>query len=115
MRSRRRNHLIAAPYGGNNFKIILELEQCSQRGADQLLVVGQQQSDHAGAPISVPRRNAQPPALGLNGAGVDEAPRRRWPVGADRRGPLRPRDVPPTPSSTISTDDVDSLTAQELA
>ena len=95
----RGHDLVAAPDLGHDLEVVLERQQRDERGADERLVVGDQQPDRHGTATAI----RQPPPrhrAGLDGA-ADRGDALAQPGDAVAR---RSPPMPPTPSSTISID-----------
>ena len=105
-----RGHDLVAPADrGHHLEVVLEVEQRRERGAHQLLVVGEQQPDHYSPRIAGggPRHPQPPPSGG--GVRLRSCRRPRRPVRAGRPGRCPREPVrPPTPSSLISTDEAEA-------
>src|SRR5208282_6945244 len=111
VRPGRCDYLVAAPDGCHDLEVLLQRQHDGQRAPDELLVIGQQQADHHALPSGESETRNRHPVGSCGPASTTP------PAAATRsRNPDRPFPggaVPPTPSSTISTEDAESRMAQE--
>ena len=74
---RRLDDLVATADGGDDLEVVFELQQGTEGGAHQLLVVGEEQADRHGPAVgSAVERDPEPPAAGLGRARIERAARR---------------------------------------
>src|SRR5580700_12094066 len=113
-----RDHLVTAPDRGDHLEVVVERKQRGKCASNQLLVIGDQQTDrHVTAPRANETRSRHP--FGSSGPASTTPPA----AAARSRSPVRPFPGPPcpgppfwpTPSSTISTEPGDRRTEHELA
>src|SRR5581483_4556540 len=84
--------LVPAPDLGDDLEVVLQVEQCGQRGPDQRLVVGEEKTDRHGA--GVPARGGTADAAGRDGSPPAAASRGSGPAGTCARS-RHPRRKPP--------------------